>query len=64
MNNYRPLRFAGKAIITQGDDRSWYNPNVLPVDELVFISGDHDDCWRHPDRYLTLIEQSHPAASA
>ncbi|MFZ1248698.1 MAG: hypothetical protein WAQ24_00035 [Candidatus Saccharimonadales bacterium] len=53
--NYRPSRFAGKAIITQGDDRSWYNPKVLPTQELVFMSGDHDDCWRNPDRYLDLV---------
>ncbi len=53
---YRPLRFAGKATITQGDDRSWYNPETLPVHEIVFMSGDHDDCWRHPDRYLDLVE--------
>ncbi len=52
---FRPLRFAGKATITQGDDRSWYNPDILPVSELVFMSGDHDDCWRNPDRYLDLI---------
>ncbi|QQS18072.1 hypothetical protein IPL68_05515 [Candidatus Saccharibacteria bacterium] len=54
--NYRPKRFSTMAIITQGDDRSWYNPAVLPVEELVFISGDHDDCWRNPDRYLDLID--------
>ena len=56
MEKYWPLRFAGRATITQGDDRSWYNPDVLPVSELVFMSGDHDDCWRNPDRYLELLD--------
>ena len=52
---YYPQRFAGKGVITQGDDRSWYNPAVLPLEEIVFMSGDHDDCWRNPDRYLDLL---------
>lgn len=57
LEKFRPLRFAGKAVITQGDDRSWYNPEALPVNEIVFMSGDHDDCWRNPDRYLDLLER-------
>ncbi|QQS19401.1 hypothetical protein IPL85_03890 [Candidatus Saccharibacteria bacterium] len=58
--DYLPVRFAGKAVITQGDDRSWYRPESLPLEEIVFMSGDHDDCWRNPDRYLDLINALQP----
>lgn len=33
--DYQPLRFRNRAVITQGDDRSWYNPNLLPTEELI-----------------------------
>lgn len=55
MDAYTPLRFGRKTIITQSDDMSWYNPDVVPG-SVIRINLDHDDCWRHPERYLDLLE--------
>lgn len=54
-SSYSPERFIGKATIVQTDDMSWYDSRSLPLSATTRVHKDHDDCWRHPDRYLDLL---------
>jgi hypothetical protein len=53
---YSPARFAWSAVVTQSSDLSWYNKTALAKTRMIRIDADHDDCWRHPDRYLDLVD--------
>ncbi|MGB4800132.1 MAG: hypothetical protein WBP03_01275 [Candidatus Saccharimonadales bacterium] len=50
-----------RLIITQSDNRAWFDEQTLQrlADSqklhVHYIRSHHDDCWNHPDRYLDLL---------
>lgn len=51
-----------RTILVRNNDDPWLTPDLgklqtlHPHLQIKRLPGDHDDCWRHPDRYIDLIE--------
>ncbi|MDB5175209.1 MAG: hypothetical protein JWM81_67 [Candidatus Saccharibacteria bacterium] len=48
-------------LVVRNHDDTWLSPELEAVKEsqpaisIHHLSGEHDDCWRHPSRYIALL---------